>query len=45
MSKRMLSAIEAIAKGEQCAVPAMKFSEFNDFMRAIRVAKHKLGTK
>ncbi|WP_160318966.1 hypothetical protein [Tatumella sp. UCD-D_suzukii] len=45
MSKRMLSAIEAIAKGERCAVPAMKFSEFNGFMQAIRIAQNKLVTK
>lgn len=43
MSKRMLTAIEAIAKGQKCTIPPMKFSEFEGFMRAIKSAQKKLA--
>ncbi len=43
MSNRMLSAIEAIAKGEKGTIPAMKFAEFEGFIRAIRSAQKRLA--
>lgn len=43
MSDRMLAAINAIAKGERCTVPAMKVAQFEGFMRAIRSAQKKLA--
>ena len=39
MSESMLTDIEAITKGEECIVPAMKFSELEGFMRAFRSAQ------
>jgi len=45
MSDRMLAAINAIAKGERCTVPAMKVSQFDGFMKAIRSEQKKLAVQ